>query len=253
MEPKPISFARQQAENVTKIYLYDDISKYGAFNWETWQYDESETSAEHFRDMLNEIPETDTIELHFNTNGGSVSEGTSIYNLLQQHGSRKIGIVDGVCHSIAFTILQACDERIMGDGTSAIIHNMWTTVSGNAKQLRDTANQLDAYMESCIALFMKRCTVSEDKLREMMDAETVLTPQAALEYGLIDKIGAESKAEIDIEQLLKENLALKQQMRNKIFSQEELKKFLMENKPNKPEQKVNPFEAFFNSKKGEQK
>ena len=30
-------------------------------------------------------------------------------------------------------------------------------------------------------------------------------------------------------------------------------KFLMENKPNKPEQKINPFEAFFNSKKGEQK
>lgn len=166
MEQKAISFAKQQEESKTKIYLYDDISKYGEFNWETWQYDESETSAAHFRDMLNEIPETNVIELHFNTNGGSVSEGTSIYNLLKQHGAKKVGIVDGVCHSIAFTILQACDERVMGDGTSAIIHNMWTTVSGNAKQLRDTANQLDAYMESCIALFMKRCTVSEQQLRK---------------------------------------------------------------------------------------
>ena len=147
MEQKAISFAKQQEESKTKIYLYDDISKYGEFNWETWQYDESETSAAHFRDMLNEIPETNVIELHFNTNGGSVSEGTSIYNLLKQHGAKKVGIVDGVCHSIAFTILQACDERIMGDGTSAIIHNMWTTVSGNAPQLRDTANKLDAYME----------------------------------------------------------------------------------------------------------
>ena len=79
-----------------------------------------------------------------------------------------------------------------------------------------------------------------------MDAETVLTPQAALEYGLIDKIGAESKKEVDIEQLLKENLELKQQVRNQIFNQEELKKFLT---GNKPEQKINPFEAFFNAKK----
>ena len=246
MEQKAISFAKQQEESKTKIYLYDDISKYGEFNWETWQYDESETSAAHFRDMLNEIPETNVIELHFNTNGGSVSEGTSIYNLLKQHGAKKVGIVDGVCHSIAFTILQACDERVMGDGTSAIIHNMWTTVSGNAKQLRDTANQLDAYMESCIALFMKRCTVSEQQLRKMMDAETVLTPDKALEYGLIDRIGTEQKADIDIEQLLKENLELKQQISNKTFQQQELKKFLM---GNKPEQKNDPFQAFFDTKR----
>ena len=123
---------------------------------------------------------------------------------------------------------------------------MWTTVSGNAKQLRDTANQLDAYMESCIALFMKRCTVSEQQLRKMMDAETVLTPDKALEYGLIDRIGTEQKADIDIEQLLKENLELKQQISNKTFQQQELKKFLT---GNKLEQKNDPFQAFFDTKR----
>ena len=50
--------------------------------------------------MLDEIPETDEIELHINSNGGSVAEGTAIYNLLKQHSSKKTGIVDGVCHSV---------------------------------------------------------------------------------------------------------------------------------------------------------
>lgn len=252
----PISFCMQKLEgNVHQIYLYDDVSKYGEFNWETWEYDESETSAKHFRELLDAVPETDEIELHFNTNGGSVSEGTAIYNLLQAHGAKKTGIVDGVCHSIAFTILQACDTRIMGDGTSAIVHNMWTTASGNAKQLRDIANQLDAYMESCIALFMKRCTLPEQQLREMMDAETVLTPQAALSYGLIDKIGTKAAEEEPGPQQLKEEIHnLRQQLKNKEFSQEQLKQFLMANpKKKEPEQRIDPFQAFFNCKKGEKK
>ena len=111
MKTNPISFCFQKADgNVHKVYIYDDVQKYGKFNWQTWSYEDSETSANHFRDLLNEIPEDSTIELHFNTNGGSVSEGTSIYNMLKQHGAKKIGIVDGVCHSIGLTILQACDE-----------------------------------------------------------------------------------------------------------------------------------------------
>jgi len=251
----PISFCLQKLDgNIHQIYIYDDITKYGDFNWETWEYDESETSsAKHFRDLLDEIPETDDIELHFNTNGGSVSEGTAIYNLLQRHGGKKTGIVDGVCHSIAFTILQACDTRIMGDGTSAIIHNMWTTATGNAKQLRDEAAKLDAYMESCIALFMKRCTIPEQQLREMMDTETVLTPQDALDYGLIDKIGTKAEADnIKPLQLVQEIESLRQQLREKEFSQEQLKEFLMSNPVKRePEQKIDPFQAFFGNKKGE--
>ena len=96
---------------------------------------------------------------------GSVDQGTAIYNMLQQHGSYKTGIVMGGCHSIAFTILQACDKRIMGQGTTAIIHDMWETVTGNAADLRAEADNLDVAMDSCVALFMQRATVSEEELR----------------------------------------------------------------------------------------
>lgn len=251
MKKNPICYCLQMSDNnVHKLYLYDDVTKYGKFNWETWSYDESETSAAHFRELLNQIPETDTIELHFNTNGGSVSEGTSIYNLLKQHGAKKIGIVDGVCHSIGLTILQACDERRMGDGTSALLHNIWMSATGNAKQLRDAADRLDAYVESCIALYMKRCTISEEELRQLMDAETVLTPQKALEYGFIDMIGVveeqQSKEQM-MQRLLEENAELKMKMQNDDFNQRELKEFLMATKPKaKPE--PTGFQAFFNGK-----
>lgn len=244
-------YCMQKSEgNVHQIFLYDDIEKHGDFNWNTWSYDESETSASHFREVLNSIPKDAEIEIHFNTNGGSVAEGTAIYNLLQQHPAHKIGIVDGVCHSVGFTILQGCDTRIMGDGTSALIHNMWTRVEGNAKELRDAAERLDAYMESCIALYLKRCNLSEEQLREMMDAETLLTPQKALEYGFIDQIGvAESDQTQVIESLQKEMLELRSKICNNDFNQKELKAFLRSNK--KETIDSTGFGAFFNSKKGE--
>lgn len=177
MKNENVIYRFQQQDNVHEIYIYDEIKKTGPFNWETWQYEDSETSAKHFKELLDAIPETDEIKIYFNSNGGSVDQGTAIYNMLKQHGSYKTGIVMGVCHSIAFTILQACDKRIMGQGTTAIIHDMWETVTGNAADLRAEADNLDVAMESCIALFMQRAKISEDEVREMMHKETTLSPQ----------------------------------------------------------------------------
>ena len=177
-----------QAENKAKLYIYDDVTEFGEFDWDTWEYSDSETSAKYMRDRLAEIPENQEIELHINSNGGSVKEGVAIYNLLRQAPNKKTGIVDGVAHSVAFLILQACDVRKMGIGTSALIHNMWMYVAGNAAQLRKAADDLDDLMETNRQIFLQRATITEDELRQIMDAETYLTPEKALEYGLIDEI-----------------------------------------------------------------
>lgn len=177
-----------QAENKAKLYIYDDVTEFGEFDWDTWEYSDSETSAKYMRDRLAEIPENQEIELHINSNGGSVKEGVAIYNLLRQAPNKKTGIVDGVAHSVAFLILQACDVRKMGIGTSALIHNMWMYVAGNAAQLRKAADDLDDLMETNRQIFLQRATITEDELRQIMDTETYLTPERALEYGLIDEI-----------------------------------------------------------------
>lgn len=186
---KTLKYCFQKVNNTHKLYIYDDVTAYGSFNWSTWSYDESETSAKYFRDQLEAISDTDTIELHINSNGGSVKEGVAIYNQLKQKGCHKTGYVDGVAYSIAFVILQACDERIMGVGTSALIHDMWVEVAGNARELRKAADDLDVLMQSNRQIFMQRSNLDEQQLVEMMEKETFLTPDECLEYGLIDEIG----------------------------------------------------------------
>lgn len=187
---EPMKYCFQKSNgNVHKLYIYDDVSAYGTFNWSTWEFDESETSAKFFRDQLESIPDTDTIELHINSNGGSVKEGVAIYNQLKKKACHKVGYVDGVAYSIAFVILQACDERIMGIGTSALVHDMWIDASGNARELRKIADDLDILMEANRKIFLEKSNLKEEQLKDMMEKETFLTPDQCLEYGLIDKIG----------------------------------------------------------------
>lgn len=210
---KPINFCFQQsAGNVHKLYIYDDVTAYGAFDWTTWTMKESETSAKYFRDQLEAIPDTDTIELHINSNGGSVKEGVAIYTQLKQKSCKKVGYVDGVAYSVAFLILQACDERIMGLGTSALVHNMWMSVDGNAKELRKAADDLDVLMESNRKIFVERSNLEEQQLIDMMEAETFLTPDQCLEYGLIDKVDSYQADEGDTQEKLMDQVQQLTQM-----------------------------------------
>ena len=45
-------FEQMAGQGVVKLYIYDDVTAYGNFNWETWEYDDSETSANYFREQL---------------------------------------------------------------------------------------------------------------------------------------------------------------------------------------------------------
>ena len=214
-----------QEANLTRLYLYDDVTEYGEFDWETWDYKESETSAKYFAGKLGEIPDGQTIELHINSNGGSVKEGVAIYNLLKQKQSHKIGIVDGVAHSVAFLVLQACDERKMCLGTTALIHNMWMYCAGNATQLRKFADDLDAMMEANRQVFLERATITEDELKTLMEQETYLTPDKALEYVLIDSIEGKREAEPEkTEELMQKLSDLRREMNSQQSFREQIAK-----------------------------
>ena len=221
-------FRQEAGSSIYKLYIYDDVSAYGTFNWNTWEYDESKTSADFFRKELDIIPEDATIELHINSYGGEVKEGIAIYNQLKQKKCKEIiAYVDGFAYSIASVILQAADRRIMGLGTSLLIHNMWMRVEGNANELRKAADDLDVLMESSRQLYMERVNITEEELIEMLDNETYLTPEQAVEKGFADEVDSTRTSAEDITQQLQQQL---QQMRREIILQksfrEEMKDFL---------------------------
>ncbi|MCM1217229.1 MAG: Clp protease ClpP [Lachnospiraceae bacterium] len=220
-------FRQEAGSDVHKLYIYDDVSEYGTFDWWTWEYTESETSAEFFRKALAEIPESATVELHINSYGGSVKEGIAIYNQLKQKKCKEIvAYVDGFAYSVASVILQAADRRIMGLGTSLLIHNMWLSVAGNAKELRKAADDLDVLMESNRQIYMERVNITEDELIEMLDNETYLTPEKAVEMGFADEVGKTETPAQDLAQQLQKQIAeMRREMTAQKAFREEMKQF----------------------------
>lgn len=240
-------FAFATEGNTHKIYLYDDISERGEFDWKTWEYKESETSATYFQKMLSEIPEEDEIEIFINSNGGSVKEGTAIYNQLKRHKARKTGHVDGVCHSIAFTILQACDYRMMGEGTSALIHEPWTATAGNANELEAEAKRMRALTSASVKLLMQKAkNITEQELRKMMAEETMLTPEDALKYGFVDEIEGRSEEVIlgDPMQAANNIRNMRKKFQSKDFD-ETIKEFETLTKNEEPKSDVSEMDTFF--------
>lgn len=241
-------FEQLASGNTYKLYIYDDVTAYGDFNWETWDYDDAETSANYFRDQLAQIPEDGEIELHVNSYGGDVKEGIAIYNLLKQHGANKTCYVDGFAYSIASVICLACDKIIMGLGTSMLIHNMSMYVYGNAEILRKCADDLDVLMESNRQIYMARAKkLTEEDLVDMMDKETYLTPEQCLEYGFCDEIGAyQSDQNMLNQQAAIKVRQLQQQLNTMQSFRQEMKSFVpmqqgpvdpMQQEPKKPEPK----------------
>lgn len=181
---------KQAAEGgVLELYIYGDVEA-ETFNWEAWRYEPSENSAQHFREELAKYPDASEIRIYINSYGGSVFEGTAIYNQLKRHPAHKTVYVDGFACSIASVIAMAGDEVVMPRNTMMMIHNMWSCVCGNSTELRKAADDLDIINDAGRQAYLAKAgdKLTEEKLAEMMDAETWLTAAQCVEYGLADRL-----------------------------------------------------------------
>lgn len=196
------------------LYIYGDVKSDGE-DWWTGQIIKSETSANHFRDELAKHPGVVQINVFINSYGGSVFEGTAIYNQLKRHTAHKTVYIDGFACSIASVIAMAGDEIVMPKNAMMMIHNAWMCVCGNATELRKAANDLDTINTAGRGAYLAKAgdKLDEKTLVEMMDAETWLTAEQCIQYGLADRY-AEKDADMQnaAEVLQKANMDLSQRI-----------------------------------------
>lgn len=189
-ERKPMWEIRQSANAGTvDIYIYGDV-KGDSYNWWTDEVIESETSANHFRDELAKHPNATQINIYINSYGGSVFEGTAIYNQLRRNPAHKTVYIDGFACSVASVIAMSGDEIVMPRNALMMIHNMWMSAVGNAAELRKAADDLDVINAAGRGAYLAKAgdKLPEEKLIEMMDAETWLTAEDCITYGLADRL-----------------------------------------------------------------
>lgn len=112
------------------------------------------------------------VTIHINSPGGSVTDALAIYSSLRKHGGRVTAIIDGLCASAATIVAMAADEIVMAEHSLLMVHNPWTVASGDAGEMRKTADALDKAGREMAALYAERTGLPEDKVSSIMGAET---------------------------------------------------------------------------------
>ena len=219
------------------LYIYGDVESDG-YDWWTEQTIESETSANHFRDELAKYPNLAQINLYINSYGGSVFEGTAIYNQLRRHPAKKTVYIDGFACSVASVIAMAGDEVVMPRNAMMMIHNAWMYACGNAAELRKAADDLDAINKGNRQAYLQKAgdKLSEEELVSMLDAETWLTAEDCIRLGLADRY-AEKDADMSqaAKILQKANLNLEQRINLQKSLSAQLRELVQQSAPPKPE------------------
>jgi ATP-dependent Clp protease protease subunit len=174
-------------ENKTEestVYIYDEISFWGI-------------SADDFVKELQEIS-AGIIHVRLNSPGGSVFDGTAIYNALKQHSAKVVVHVDGLAASIASVIAMAGDEVHMGEGSYLMVHDPWSIMIGTADDFRQEADLLDKVGGTISGIYQSKTGKDETEIKDMMAAETWLTADEAVEMGFADKVdkGKEKKNQV---------------------------------------------------------
>lgn len=171
-----------------ELYIYGDICSDG------WKWYESDISA---NDVINKLNEThaSNIDVFINSYGGEVAEGLAIYNALKRHKAKVTTYVDGFACSIASVIAMAGDTRKMYDNSLLMIHNAWTVAQGNAEDLKKAAEDLTVINEQTKKAYLDVINISESDLNAMLDAETWITAERAVEMGFATEVIAAKKPE----------------------------------------------------------
>ena len=184
MRNKYYSLAVQDRE--ASINIYGDIT--------SWEWLESDVSSYTLSKEIEGL-DVDVLNVYINSYGGEVAEGLAIYNSLKRHKAKVKTYCDGFACSIASVVFMAGDERYMNESSLLMIHNAWTRAAGDADELRKQADDLEKINQAAINAYMSKINITEDKLKDMLDAETWISPQEAVEMGFATAIVEDAKTD----------------------------------------------------------
>lgn len=146
------------------------------------------------RSALAENPKDEEFVIEINSGGGSVYAGFEMYSLIHTANVPTRVEVQSLAGSAASVIMAAADTVAVSPVGHVMIHLPTTTTWGNQMDHKQSTQMLEAVTSSILSAYENKCKgkVTRDKLRRMMDNETFITAEQALEYGLVDEIIGEN-------------------------------------------------------------
>ncbi len=158
-------------------------------NDEKWIYDYFEVEATCPKDVNSKLEEAagGAVDVHINSEGGSVFDGSEIYSALRSYNGKVKIHIDGLAASAASVIACAAKSEI-APTAMIMVHNVSSCAKGDWHDMDKESEILKKANEAVAAAYIYKSGMSMDEALEMMNAETWLTADEAVTRGLCDEI-----------------------------------------------------------------
>jgi len=133
------------------------------------------------------------IEVVINSGGGDVFAGSEIYTAIKEYKGNVTTKIVGIAASAASVIAMAGDRVLMSPTAQMMIHNVSSMAWGDYRDLEHEAEVLKNYNKTISNAYRIKSDLEESELLEMMNKETWLTSQQALNLNLIDEVMFENQ------------------------------------------------------------
>jgi ATP-dependent Clp protease protease subunit len=128
------------------------------------------------------------ITVWINSPGGDVWAAAQIYNMLLSYTGKVTVKIDGLAASAASVIAMAGDEVLVSPVSMLMIHNPATAAMGDKDDLAQAISMLDSVKDSILNAYVKKTGLSKNKLSKLMDDETWMDANKAVELGFADRV-----------------------------------------------------------------
>lgn len=133
------------------------------------------------------------IEIWINSPGGDCVAASQIYNMLMDYKGSVTVKVDGIAASAASVIAMAGTKVLMSPTSLMMVHNPLTVAIGDSEEMQKAIALLDEVKESIINAYEIKTGLSRARLSHLMDAETWMNANKAVELGFADEVMFEDK------------------------------------------------------------
>ena len=133
------------------------------------------------------------ITLWINSPGGDCIAASQIYTMLMDYPEEVTVKIDGIAASAASVIAMAGTKVLMAPTALMMIHNPATITMGDHEDMKRAIEMLDEVKESIINAYEIKTGVSRIKLSHLMDAETWMNANKAIELGFADDVLKDEK------------------------------------------------------------
>lgn len=170
----------------------------GTIAEESWFDDD--VTPQLFRDELN--AGSGDITVWINSPGGDCIAAAQIYNMLMEYKGNVTVKIDGIAASAASVIAMAGTKVCVSPVSMLMIHNPSVGIYGNTAEMQKAIEMLDEVKESIINAYEIKTGMNRTKISHLMDAETWMDANSAVEMGFADEILQRSVTdEIEIPQV----------------------------------------------------